>query len=113
MLFNFGNLDELQQTPSLKSVATKLLELAGAQATLNKLDINSEAEIFNWGYLVYQNLWNKFELDRILGKIQNQDGKSTFDFNQACFLMAIQHLLASGSKLNAILNFFNALILNA
>lgn len=101
VLFNFGNLDELQQNPSLKSVASKLLELAGVSSTLNTVDISSEAEIFNWGYLVYKNLWGKFNLDTILTKIQTKDGKSQFNFNNACFLMAIQHLLTPGSKLNA------------
>jgi len=100
VLFNFGSLDELQQNPSLKSVASKLLELAGVSSALTT-DISNEAEIFNWGYLVYKNLWERFDLEATLTKIQIKDGKSQFNFNNACFLMAIQHLLTPGSKLNA------------
>lgn len=100
VLFNFGNLEELQQNPSLKNIANKLLELAGIKSLVNTISIPKEAEIFNWGYLIYKNLWKKFKLDTTLTQIQTKDGKSKFNFNNACFLMALQHLLSSGSKLN-------------
>jgi transposase len=100
VLFNFGNLEELQQNPSLKNIANKLLELAGVKLAFDLANITQEAEIFNWGYLVYRNLWKKFKLDMVLERIQTKAGKSKFNFNDACFLIVLQHLLAPGSKLN-------------
>jgi len=100
VLYNFGNLEELQQNSSLKNVANKLLELVGVKAAFDLVNISQEAEIFNWGYLIYKKLWKKFELDTTLEKIQKKEGKSKFNFNNACFLMVLQHLLDPGSKLN-------------
>ena len=100
VLFNFGNLEELQQNPSLKNIANKLLELAGVKAAFDLANITQEAEIFNWGYIVYKHLWEKFKLGTVLTQIQTKTGKSKFNFNDACFLMSLQHLLAPGSKLN-------------
>lgn len=101
VLFNFGCLEDLQRTPSFKNIANKLLELAGIQTVFLSINITQEAEIFNWGYWVYKKLWEKFKLDEVLMQIQTREGKSKFDFNTACFLMATQHLLSPGSKLNA------------
>jgi transposase len=55
------------------------------------------APISNWGYLVYKKLWRKFKIDQVLANIQEKS-KVVFNINDACFLMAIQHLLEPGSK---------------
>jgi transposase len=96
VLFNFGRLDELKDSLSLEKVAKKLLTLSGVNSTY---EVFNEAEIFNWGYLVYKNLWQRFELDTMLSDIQVRS-RSKFDLNNACFLMAVQHLLSPGSKLS-------------
>lgn len=95
IVFNLGRLDQLENNPSFQKMGTKLAQLAGA-STLN-LEECSEAQMFNWGYLVYKKLWEQFKLPELLTSIKNQ-GKSQFDFNSACFLMAIQHLLSPQSK---------------
>jgi transposase len=49
--------------------------------------------------MVYQKIWKEFELDKILNKLTSSR-KTQFNFNDACFLMIIQHLLDPKSKLS-------------
>lgn len=97
VVFNLGRLDQIENNPEFQKIFRKLAQIAGAHA----IDINncSEAQIFNWGYLVYKKLWNRFKLDEILSALQSSCGKSTFSLINACFLMTIQHLLSPSSKL--------------
>lgn len=96
VLMNLGRLDQISKQ-SLACIGTKLLELSGMPQALNS-DACSDAKISNWGYVVYKKLWEKFKLPAVLSAIQN-DKKTQFDFNNSCFLMAVQHLLAPASKL--------------
>jgi transposase len=97
VLVNLGRLDQLIADKSWSAVIDKLSELLNLNSIVN-LDKCSSNQIINWGYLIYKKLWNKFELNQFLPKIQ-QNTKTTFDLNNACFLMAIQHLLDPSSKL--------------
>ena len=99
VLFNLGRLDQFENNPEFQKVFTRLAEIAGASS----ININecSEAQIFNWGYLVYKKLWQKFKLNDVLPKLQKNTGKSRFNLNNACFLMTIQHLLSPASKLGS------------
>lgn len=99
ILLNLGRLDHLENNPSLQNVVKKLAEISG----IHSIGFNecSEVQILNWGYLVYKKLWDKFKLEHILSSVQENHGKSQFDLNAACFLMAIQHLLSPSSKLAA------------
>lgn len=99
VLVNLGRLDQLQKDTSWDGVISKLSDLMNLKNIVNINDIHS-TQIYNWGYLVYKKLWNKFKLDQVLSIIQ-QSGKATFDLNNACFLMAMQHLLEPSSKLSA------------
>jgi len=63
------------------------------------LDNFSEAQIVNWGYMVYQKIWKEFELDKILNRLTSSR-KTQFNLNDNSFLMAIQHLLEPKSKLS-------------
>src|ERR1700733_8675064 len=99
VLFNLGRLDQLENNPEFQKVFTKLAQIAGAKS-LN-IDECSEAQMFNWGYLVYKKLWDKFKLTDFLSTLQTSCGKSQFNLNNACFLMAIQHLLSPTSKLGS------------
>ena len=98
VLLHLGRVDQVEKQ-SLLNVATKFFELAGSKVD-SSTNSYSEAEPLNWGYVIYKKLWNKFKLDEVLQQIQD-GGKSTFDLNNACFLMVLQHLLSPGSKLNA------------
>jgi transposase len=99
VFLNLGRLDLLEKSTEWKNIISKLATLVGVPT----IDINSshEAPISNWGYIVYKKLWEKFKLNDILSALQTSCSKTQFDFNGACFLMAIQHLLSSSSKLGA------------
>jgi len=90
-------LDTIENNPSFQRLALKLVELSKAKLPgFDFYDI-SEAEVVNWGYLVYRKLWKQFGLDKIFDQlIFNR--KIQFSLNQACFLMALQHLLDPRSK---------------
>lgn len=97
VLVNLGRLDQLQKDKSWDGIISKLSELMNLKNIVNINDLHS-TRIYNWGYLVYKKLWNKFKLDQVLSMIK-QDGKTAFDLNNACFLMTAQHLLEPSSKL--------------
>lgn len=96
-LFNLGRLDEIQNNPSFERLGMRILELAQSKKAVD-LETMSEAEMLNWGYLVYKKLWDEFELGGVLGEIQ-KSGKTQFSLSDACFLMSVQHLLSPKSKL--------------
>ena len=97
VLLNLGRLDQIANNPSIQRLAIRLQELSGLK---NRVDLSSfsEAQIVNWGYIVYEKIWKMFELDKILTQIQEKR-KIQFPLNEACFLMVIQHLLEPRSKL--------------
>jgi len=63
----------------------------------------SEADILNWGHMIYKKIWNMFELDEVMDRIQHET-KAQFSIKDACFLMVIQHLLNPLSKRGAYTN---------
>ena len=97
VLFNLGRLDSIEGNPSFQNLAFRLLEISKAKSVTNLDDI-SEAEISNWGYIVYKRIWEQFGLDSILAKIKKK-GKTQFDLSKSSFLMVANHLLAPKSKL--------------
>ena len=99
MLYNLGRLDHLQANPEWKKIAINFAKLVGVKDINDNEQNCSEANIVNWGYIIYKKIWNKFKLQQILNNIQNQNKKIKFDLNNAIFLMVIQHLLSPASKL--------------
>jgi transposase len=99
VLINLGRLDQIENNPSFQKIFTKLAQIAGAKS--KGIDDCSEAEMLNWGYLVYKKLWEKFKLNETLAALQLKLGKSKFNLNNACLLMTIQHLLSPTSKLGS------------
>jgi transposase len=97
VLLNLGRVDQIKNNPSFQNLARRLVELSRAQEVVNLSSI-SEAEIFNWGYLVYRRIWEQFGISEVLKEIAAKR-KIQFDLDGACFLMAIQHLLQPRSKL--------------
>ena len=97
VLLHLGRVDQIEKQ-SLINIGSKLFSLAGVTTTT--ANDFTEAEVVNWGYVVYKKLWSKFKLEEVLAKIQRANGKTVFDLNAASFLMTIQHLLYPGSKLN-------------
>ena len=98
VLLNLGRLDMIENNPSIQRLALRLVELSKAKQK-QTLDLNnaSEAEIVNWGYLVYQKIWKEFNLHEFLPSL-TAGTRVQFSLNDTCFLMAIQHLLDPMSK---------------
>lgn len=105
VLFNLGRLDKIENNPSIQRLALRLQELSKANQAQKVLDLNktSEAEIVNWGYLVYQKLWKGFDLHKFLPSLL-EGTKVQYSLNDTCFLMAVQHLLDPMSKLGTFNN---------
>jgi len=97
VLVNLGRLDQLKKDPSWGGIIDRLSELMDLNNMVN-MDKCRSTQIANWGYLAYKKLWCKFKLDQFLLSLQ-KGSKATFDLNNACFLMAVQHLLEPSSKL--------------
>jgi len=55
VLFNLGRLDSIEGNPSFQNLAFRLLEISKAKSVTNLDDI-LEAEISNWGYIVYKRI---------------------------------------------------------
>ena len=102
VLFNLGRLDIIQGSPIFQNFARRLLELSKADSPLS-LDSMSEAEITNWGYIVYKKIWDSFSLGKILACIASGT-KISFDLSKTSFLMTISHLLNPSSKLSVYNN---------
>lgn len=97
VMLNLGRLDKIENNPSIQRLAVRLQELSKVKNRVN-LDAFSDAQIVNWGYIVYKKIWKQFGLDNILAQIK-ASGKTQFNLNDTCFLMTIQHLLEPKSKL--------------
>ena len=97
-LFNLGRLDQIKNNPSFQNLAKRLLDLSQAKDMVS-LDTISDAQIVNWGYIVYQKIWQEFGLDKTLSRLTKKR-KTQFNLDNASFLMVIQHLLDAKSKLS-------------
>ncbi|NPV81945.1 MAG: IS1634 family transposase [Firmicutes bacterium] len=99
VVLNLGRLDMIENNPSFQRLALRLQELSKAKQR-QVLDLNkvSEAEILNWGYLIYRKLWKEFDLHEFLPSL-TKNTKVQFSLEDASFLMTIQHLLNPMSKL--------------
>jgi len=97
VLFNLGRLDLIQGNKSFQNFAGKLLALSNAESPIS-LDSISEAEISNYGYIIYKKIYSDFNLDRILDLIGSKT-KISYSLSRSSFLMAVSHLLNPSSKL--------------
>lgn len=98
VLLNLGRLDQIKDNPSFQHLAIRLQEISNLKNQIN-MDNISEAEIVNWGYIVYQKIWQEFGLDKSLNRLTKKR-KTQFNLDNASFLMVIQHLLDAKSKLS-------------
>jgi len=102
VLLNLGRLDQIEDNPSIQRLAVRLQEISNLKDRINMDDI-SEAEIVNWGYIVYQKIWQEFGLDKSLNKLTKKR-KTQFNLDNTSFLMVIQHLLDAKSKLSTYIH---------
>lgn len=97
VILNLGKLKDIENNPSFQRLAQRLTEISKLQKSADIRDC-SEAEIVNWGYLVYQRIWKEFNLDKFLSHL-TRNRKVQFSLSDASFLMVVQHLLQPRSKL--------------
>jgi hypothetical protein len=89
----------MENNPMFQRLAKRLGELSCLHPAQKGLEGTSEAVIRNWGYLVYQRLWQSLALDRCLSEIRKKHPRLRFDLSDTSFLMVVQHLLEPRSKL--------------
>ena len=97
---SLGRVDELN-VKSIENLAKKLLEIVDSnkQITEDSKRVNiEELDRYNYGYIVYKKIWDRFKLDEILDKLVNSRDIQ-YDFKSVIFSMVIDRLLKPKSKL--------------
>jgi transposase len=100
VIANLGKLEDISQREA-ENIASKLLLLAKSKksVTQNELLPNlEELGRYNYGYVVYRKLWNRFKLDEILDKLV-EGREIEYDFKSVIFSMVVDRLLKPKSKL--------------
>lgn len=95
-VLNLGRLDQIEGNPGFQRLGERLIEMS--KGSFVNLKDASEEELLNYGYTVYENIWNDFDLPKSL-ELLVCDRNLEFNLSDACLLMVIQHLLEPKSKL--------------
>jgi len=99
-LFSLGKLKDFISTPIFKKLAQKALALdQGFDMGVADLSCLSEGEVLKYGHFVIKRLWDKFNLDEMLGNKINTARKRRFNISNAVFYMVCKHILEPDSKL--------------
>jgi transposase len=102
---NLGKLEDISQKEA-ENISSKLLELAKSEKAVTKpksLPEIEELDRYNYGYVVYRKLWNRFRLDEILESLV-EDRAIEYDFKSVVFSMVVDRLLKPKSKLALVEN---------
>ena len=95
---NLGRVDKLK-TESIEKLASKLLELVNSEKKITSSTPElEELDRYNYGFVVYKNIWNRFKLDEILDSLV-ENREISYDFKNIVFSMVIDRLLKPKSKL--------------
>ncbi len=96
---NLGRVDKLD-IDSIENLAEKLLKIVESKKRLtNSIEPQiEELDRYNYGYVVYRNIWRRFKLDDILDKLV-EDKNIKYDFKSVIFSMVVDRLLKPKSKL--------------
>jgi len=100
VIANLGKLGDISAREA-ENIASKLLELSKSEKKVTKekeLPELKELDRYNYGYVVYRKIWNRFKLDEILDKLV-EDKEIEYDFKRVVFSMVIDRLLKPKSKL--------------
>ena len=99
-LFSLGKLKDFISTPMFKKLAQKAL-LLDQSLEMGGVDLSclSEGEVLKYGHFVIKRLWDKFNLDGILGNKINTAKRTRFDIANVVFYMVCKHILEPDSKL--------------
>jgi len=95
---NLGKLENIKVS-SIENLAKKLLEIVESEkkVTDNLTPNIEELDRYNYGYIVYKKIWDRFKLDSILEKLVEKKDIQ-YDFKTVVFSMVIDRLLKPKSK---------------
>ena len=98
VIANLGRVDKLN-TISIENLARKLLEIVESDKKLNDRTVPTIEELdrYNYGFIAYKKIWNRFKLDKILDSLI-VDKNIKYDFKNIVFSMVIDRLLKPKSK---------------
>lgn len=104
VIANLGRVDKLE-IDSIERLAEKLLSVVESEKKIEQTSTPNIEELdrYNYGYVVYRKLWNRFKLDKILDKLV-VDKKIKYDFKSVVFSMVVDRLMKPKSKLALIEN---------
>jgi len=99
VIANLGRVDELK-IDSIERMAEKLLTIVESEKKLTQkvMPELEELDRYNYGYVVYRNIWNRFKLDEILDSLV-ENRAIEYDFKSVVFSMVVDRLLKPKSKL--------------
>lgn len=105
VIANLGRIDELNKT-SIEKIAIKLLQSIDSDKVVRdkrgKPNLE-ELDRYNYGFIAYKNIWNRFKLDSILENLVN-NRKLQYDFKSTVFSLVIDRLLKPKSKFATFVN---------
>ena len=105
VIANLGKLEDISEREA-ENIASKLLLLTKSKKAVDKEKSTpsiEELDRYNYGYVVYKRLWDRFKLDEILDKLV-EDKEIEYDFKSVVFSMVIDRLLKPKSKLALVEN---------
>ena len=96
---NLGRVDELKIS-SIEKLAQKLLDIVDSPKSVDDSSTPNieELERYNYGFVIYRNIWNRLGLDTILDSLV-EDRNISYDFKSVVFTMVVDRLLKPKSKL--------------
>ena len=102
---NLGKVEDISEREA-ENIASKLLLLANSKKDIVEYRATpqiEELDRYNYGYVVYKKLWDRFKLDSILDKLV-EDREIQYEFKLVVFSMVIDRLLNPKSKLALVEN---------
>ena len=105
VIANLGKLEDISEREA-ENIASKLLLLTKSKKAVDKEKSTpsiEELDRYNYGFVVYKRLWDRFKLDEILDKLV-EDKEIEYDFKSVVFSMVIDRLLKPKSKLALVEN---------
>ena len=102
---NLGKVENISAREA-ENIASKLLLLSNSKKDIvedRATPSIEELDRYNYGYIVYKKIWNRFKLDNILDKLV-EDREIQYEFKSVVFSMVVDRLLKPKSKLALVEN---------
>ncbi len=105
VIANLGKVENISAREA-ENIASKLLLLANSKKDIVEeqgTPAIEELDRYNYGYVVYKKLWDRFKLNKILDKLV-EDREIKYEFKSVIFSMVVDRLLNPKSKLALVEN---------